>query len=345
VGSLIAAALKRPILLFVIVFIIAVDIGVPIKLGLGGIANDFLVFWLAARRDPYAGGLMPFAYPPTTLLWIQPLKLFPFWPAYIAWSVASVAVFYASAKRLWPIPDARLALAGPMVLYALLGGQFSVFVAALVFMAFSSRFRGAWLGLAITLKPQMVFLAPLFLLVDRDWRALVELGATVIAVCVLATFAFGPPIWADWVHSLPALQSAVTTRDIDRVALSPATLYQLPPIPLFVAGLAVALVAAVLARHRSRQLKLTAICATSLLTAPYSLRYDLAVFAPMLAGYLLQGSWRSLIACIPFSGMLGPQSLLIVLLQLVDKDRVPASESEGVPSRAVRHESATKSTV
>jgi hypothetical protein len=300
-----------------------------VKLAYGGIGDDFRVFWLASRSDPYAGGLMPFAYPPTTLLWIQPLKLISFWPASFLWRLASVALFYWSARKLWGSAEARFALIGPMFVYALLGGQFSLFAAALIFTAYSNKPRGVWLGLAITLKPQIVFLAPVFLLLEKDWRALFELTATCVAICGLATLVFGSQIWFDWIHAVHALQSAVNVRDIDRVALSPATLYQLPAIPLFIVGLAVTAVVAFIAKDRSPQLKLTAICATSLLTAPYSLRYDLAVFAPMLAGYVLQGSWRSLVASIPFTGMFGPPSLIIVLLQLVDRGERRAPQSKG----------------
>jgi hypothetical protein len=206
-----------------------------------------------------------------------------------------------------------------MVLYAVLGGQFSLFVAAFIFMAYSTRWRGVWLALAITLKPQVVFLAPLFLLIARDWRALFELAATALAICAIATLAFGLEIWTDWIGAIPALNSAVNARDIARVALSPATLYQLPPVPLFIAGVAVAVPLAFAVRVQSPQSKVVAICAMSLLTSPYSLRYDLAVFAPMLVGYVLQGSWKSLLASIPFTGMLGPPSLLIALLLLAEK--------------------------
>jgi hypothetical protein len=324
----------RYLLIFVVTLVVAVDAGMLVRLVSGGIGDDFRVFWLASRNDPYVGGLMPFAYPPTTLLWIQPLKLIPFWLASFLWRAASVALFYFSSRRIWGSPEARFALLGPMVIYALLGGQFSLFAAALVFMAYSTRLRGLCLGLAMMLKPQMVFLAPLFLLVEKDWRGLFGLAATAVLFCGFATLAFGLQIWLDWIHAVHELQSAVNAREIDRVALSPATLYQLPAAPLFIAGIVVAAIVAFVARERSPQLKLTAVCATSLLAAPYSLRYDLAVFAPMLAGYVLQGSWRSVLASIPFTGMFGPPSLLIALLPLADAARSRRNFSPALPTRS-----------
>ena len=55
--------------------------------------------------------------------------------------------------------------------------------------------------MAVALKPQLVYLAPLFLLANREWRSLAAMALTVIAVGAVATLVFGMGIWSDWLRS------------------------------------------------------------------------------------------------------------------------------------------------
>jgi hypothetical protein len=216
---------------------------------------------------------------------------------------------------------------------AILPGQLTLFTCAMILMAYSTRHRGLWLGLAVTLKPQLALLAPLFLLIERDFRQLAIMTAVVAFIAGLATLVFGLSIWATWLHSIPTLKPALDLRGITPVVLSPAVLYGLPAVPVFIVATIFGAIVAYIARARSPQLRLQAMCATSLLAAPYSLKYELAIFAPAMAAYILRQNWKSLVACLPFSGTLGPPSLLIAILQLVD-ERIPSSTPADNPAQS-----------
>src|SRR5689334_14174271 len=145
---------------------------------------DFAVFWRAVHAlHPYAPNEQPFVYPPTALLWFSPLKLLDVWPAYLVWTGVSIAIFAAATLWLYGRGPTALALISPAMSVALIPGQTSLIAAALLFAAFATdcRFcRGMVLGALLTLKPQLVVVAPLFLIVRRDWAALAAMAVSAL---------------------------------------------------------------------------------------------------------------------------------------------------------------------
>ena len=153
-----------------------------------GLGDDFLVFWRAVREGfPYAYSPLPFGSPPTALLFFQPLKLIPFWPGYIVWDVMSLVLFVWLGSRLYGRKAALIGTISPAIVTALIAGQVTLIVGALVFAAFLSGpiLCGALLGFAVCLKPQMLFLAPLFFLFTREITKFVQFLVLAVAIAVV----------------------------------------------------------------------------------------------------------------------------------------------------------------
>jgi hypothetical protein len=286
-----------------------------------GFGVDFAVFWRTVNGPAaqiYASSTEPFAYPPTALVWFQPLRLAPFWPSYVAWTLLSVAAFWVTSAKLYGIAPTRLALFSPGILLGLIPGQTSMIAAACLFAAFafnSAVARGVLLGLALALKPQLVFLAPLFLLISREWLSLAAAAFTAAAVAAVTTLIFGTQIWLEWIGSIQAFQQIVAHRGLAASAISPSTYFE---GPASVAILILGAVLGVLIAWRSRDLEppamAAAIAAASLISAPYALRYDLAALLPIVALTILaQDDRRGFIAALSYSAALGPFSILTAL--------------------------------
>lgn len=191
------------------------------------VGSDFLSFWavgqmLTAGAAPYdaAGHLITmqavapqltgypaFYYPPSFLPFCWPLGLLPYFPALLAWLIASGAAYCLAVKRwLGPAlarePVWLWILAFPPVVITVLHGQTSFLLAALLATGLAIiRDRplqaGFLLGLA-TIKPQFGILIPVALLVTGNWRAIAGAGLGAASLGALATVAFGPQVWAEW---------------------------------------------------------------------------------------------------------------------------------------------------
>ena len=280
-------------------------------------AVDFAVFWRAVHAlHPYAPNEQPFVYPPTALLWFSPLKLVDVWQGYLIWTVASLILFAAAALWLYGRNAATLAMISPAMSVGLIPGQTSLIAAAILFAAFATECRlcrGALLGALLTFKPQLAILAPLFLIVSRDWRSLAAMVLTALLLTLIAVGLFGAQVWSEWTGAIPAFQHIVAHRGLSMSAVSPAafaTSIGLPRLPLMVLGCAAALVIAVKSARLSDPERAAMIATASLFAAPYALRYDLVAIAPAMATVLLSSTGRkALLACVAYSATFGPLSL------------------------------------
>lgn len=283
-----------------------------------GIAVDYSVFWRAVRQgDPYLLTAEPFAYPPTALLWFAPLKLIHFWPGFFAWTCLSLALFAAAALRLYPPKPVILAMLSPAVAVGLIPGQSSLLAGAGLIAAFATASplgRGALLGAVLTFKPQLVLFAPLFLAVDRQWRALAAMVIAAAAIALAATLILGPAIWLDWAAAIPHFRAVVVDRGLSISAVSPASFAPalgLPAWPLMLLGLAAGLFIAVRSKGLPPERMAALVALASLFAAPYALRYDLAATAPLMTTLILAGSGvPALLACVAYSATFGPLSLI-----------------------------------
>jgi hypothetical protein len=281
-------------------------------------AVDFAVFWRAVHAlHPYATNEQPFVYPPTALLWFSPLKLVDVWPGYLIWTAVSVMVFAAAALWLYGRGATALAIISPAMSVGLIPGQTSLIAGAVLFAAFATECRlcrGVLLGALLTFKPQLAVMAPLFLIVRRDWHALAWMMLTALLLALATTVLFGAEVWSDWMRAIPAFQQIVTHRGLSMSAVSPAAFASsigLPSLPLLLLGCAAALAIALKSGRLNDGERAAMIATASLFAAPYALRYDLIAIAPAMGVIILNQTGRkALLACVAYSATFGPLSLV-----------------------------------
>lgn len=281
-------------------------------------AVDFAVFWRAVHAvHPYATNEQPFVYPPTALLWFSPLKLVDVWPGYLIWTALSVMVFAAAALWLYGRGATALAIISPAMSVGLIPADTSLIAAAVLFAAFATECRlcrGVLLGALLTFKPQLAVVAPLFLIVRRDWHALAWMMLTALLLAQATTVLFGAEVWSDWMRAIPAFQQIVTHRGLSMSAVSPAAFASsigLPSLPLLLLGCAAALAIALKSGRLNDGERAAMIATASLFAAPYALRYDLIAIAPAMGVIILNQTGRkALLACVAYSATFGPLSLV-----------------------------------
>ena len=306
-------------------------------------AVDFAVFWRAVQAlHPYAVNEQPFVYPPTALLWFEPLRLVEVWPGYLIWNASSILLFCAAANWLYGRRATALAVISPAAVVGLIPGQTSLLASAVLFAAFAGQCRvgrGVLLGALLTFKPQLAVMAPLFLLVRRDWVALAAMAGTVLIVAAVTTVIFGPVIWSDWLSALPAFRQTVADRGLSMSAVSPAafaTSLGIPQLPLLALGCLAALLIAARSASLDDRERAAMIVAASLCAAPYALRYDMVAIAPAMAAVILAQTARkaSLLACVAYSATFGPFSVAAAAVVAGWRVLVPADDRPGVSNKA-----------
>jgi multidrug transporter EmrE-like cation transporter len=273
------------------------------RIGHGG--PDFYVFWTAARHwqapyDPsiiaslerqiHLTGVWPFTYPPTFLVFVFPFALLPLSLAYPLWAGLSVALFvYAASHLVRPIPATVLLLLAPPVFFSAALGQTSLLIGAAAIGALTLADRrpavaGVLLGLAATIKPQALALAPLVFF--GRWRLLGSMAATGFAV-VMVSLTFGWQRWLEWPHALTAF--AALTAATERV--NPSAL--LPGLGWAALTGAFGVYLAIASRN------LLGLIGGALCVTPYAHAYDLAPLTPLAATWLIgfrQFGWPRTIA-------------------------------------------------
>lgn len=304
-GGLAADLLGNPWLLFAMVCGSAISAGLILATAYGnGIGLDFSILWKAAQaRQPYApDAYAPFVYPPTAWIWIAPLKLLAFWPAFILWSALSVAVFLAVTRR-------PILFLSPIVVQGLVFGQPTLLLASMALAR--SRHRGLLVGVALTLKPQILFLAPLVFLVRRDWSVLISIAVGATASLLVSVVAFGFQPWLDWLQALDHLRHVMAARNLWWMTITPygtAARFGLDPWPFWAVGAALGLIVAV----RSRSDPLFVSVLASALATPYAYAQDLVLLLPLCLVWIERD--RKPLASLIFAGALIPAALVGVAI-------------------------------
>jgi hypothetical protein len=289
-----------------------------------------------ARQQMIFGKDTPFygwCYPPFLLFVAAALALLPYVAALAVWQV-STFIFYLLMLRAilsasWPglsrpsTPyiekgkqgvDARhkaghdglwllLAIAFPAVFVNLGHGHNGFLTAALIgtaLLVLDSRpvVAGILFGL-MSYKPQFGVMIPLILLATARWRAFASASATVLALIVVSTWAFGADVWRMMIDALPftrevVLEQGGTGWHKIQSVFSWARMWG-ASVPFAYAAqgaVTVALGAALIWLWRSNasyRLKAAALPIASILATPYSLDYDLMALAPAIAFLAVEG--------------------------------------------------------
>ena len=305
-----------------------------------GFANDFVVYWDTAN-SPISSAYeqrprYPFPYMPTMLLWIKPLSLVEVLPAYVGWVVISAMTFTWATRKYLTTGQNLLALISRPVIFCLMTGQVSVFLAAIMLVAFGTS-RKYWAGIALgaiaTVKPQLVLLAPLLLLFRRDFEMLVGAGVSFITIVLVALLAFGIQPWIDWLASLDNFRNILNVSQILRNGASPAGQAEwlgYPLLPFIILGMIVGAWLLYGCRHLGPVETTAAVATASIFASPYAMVYDLAAVVPFLVVTVFRNRVASAVA---LTGLFPPMPVIISAFELFRNAKHEArDQAEGSPA-------------
>jgi hypothetical protein len=248
----------------------------------------------------------PYLYPPAFLFVAMALASLPYLAAWLLWSGGTLALYLGAMQRLAPGAFAALlAAAFPAVLTNFMHGQNGFLIAALFAAAahclIADRKLAAGLAFGlIAVKPQYGLLIPIALVAAGEWRVFAAAAASVLALALAPTFAFGVDVWPGFFETMRAARievletGAIGFEKIQSV-FSQAKMLGAPTIiayaaqGIFACGLAV-MTARLWRGRASRPLKLAGLIIASLLAPPYVVDYDLVILAPAMALLITQGA-------------------------------------------------------
>ena len=280
-----------------------------------------------AREMEIFGANTPFYgwhYPPFFLAVAAALALMPYQLALIVWQSVTLALYLLAIRAIvsHPIPAPPsegqavsapggnlwllLALAYPAVFVNLGHGHNGFLPAALMGFALVTLdtrpiLAGVLFGL-LAYKPQFGLMIPLVLVATGRWRTVFAAGATVAALVIAATLAFGMETWraffvfAEYTRAI-VLEAGETGWHKIQSVFSWARMWGAPVTLAYAiqGAVTLAVAAAMIWLWRSPAsfaLKAAALCLAAILTTPYSIDYDLMVLAPAIAFLTVDGLAR-----------------------------------------------------
>jgi len=285
----------------------AIDLGgIPKSVARDGhYVGDFTVFWTAAKSDPAIiydigaisraqapllggeKGARPFLNPPSLLPWLAPFAQLPLLPALALWSALGLLAFGWASWRLVSWKMVGLIILAPPFVLAVVTGQVTLFVSAAVIVSLTQvRTRpllaGVLFGIAATIKPQAVLLAPLALVAGGHWRTLLAAAATGVLIGLACLLFQGPALWISWRDALSGFGEIAQRSYLMRRGATPANLVYLmgltgpAALAVRIGGVALGL-ATVWVTFRATEdvtLRLGALVAGSILCIPYAMPYE-----------------------------------------------------------------------
>lgn len=263
-----------------------------------GAAYDLDQLLEAQRRHSDAVGFMPWAYPPIFNLVVAPLALLPRGLGYALFTgLPLVAWFWviltlAERRASWV-----MVLLLPALATQTLVGQNGYLSGALVgFFCLAMLRRKGWGGVPLgmmVIKPHVALGLGLMALMRMRWQVLILATATALVLSGLATLAFGPAIWAQFLAGTRQASSFLAdgAYPLFRMTSLYAMLHKLglsPGVAMAAQGalaLGVAGLVAWVSRNPSLSPRavLALACAGGLLLSPYGYDYDLPVLGVALA--------------------------------------------------------------
>jgi hypothetical protein len=273
------------------------------------------------------GSILPWLYPPNSLLIMSPLALLPFQAAAVTFIAGTFALFAKAIHTIVPRRQTVLVtLAFPGVALVAVMGQNGMLTAALAASGLLALRRrpvvaGICFGL-LCMKPHLVLLFPFALLCSRSWRALLAFTLTTVSTLALAALLFGPSTFAAFLHNAGMAAGFVESGRavMARVptAFAFAKLAHTPSALAWAAqgisaSLAVAAVWYAWCRQCAYALRAATLVCASLLVSPYLYDYDLAWYGVLIAWYCSYGmdhgwqrgerEWLVVLWLAPLAGM------------------------------------------
>ncbi|MEO0608767.1 MAG: glycosyltransferase family 87 protein, partial [Pseudomonadota bacterium] len=279
--------------------------------------GDFIAFW-AAARETLAGGLqglytpdgletaiaahrpqvddagLTWQYPPHASLIFSPIGYLPYGLAYALWCGLGLAGF--TAMLILSGLRGRFliaALATIPVLTALNTGQNALFTATLLMVAVRyAKSKPIMAGLAaavLTIKPQLGLLLPVVYLAGGHWRAFYAAAIISLILWCLSAVALGPAAWTAFFVAVGSVSGSVSEGVMPLFKMvnvyAAARLLSVPEaIALALAGstllISIGAVVWICRRSKDWQMRYAVIACATLLSAPYSMYYELVILVP-----------------------------------------------------------------
>jgi hypothetical protein len=293
-----------------------------------------------------AGGFAIFLYPPPFALALVPFALLPESVGLVVWEGLAIGAFLVGVALLPVRPAVRwgILLLGGLdwpLLFAFKLGQVGPLLFLLFAIGWRWRDRPAVLGASVAagalIKVQPVILLGWAAATGR-WRAVGISLAVLAAAAAVATVAFGPSVWLDYVALLGRVSSAVTTPhnfSIGAIAFQLGLSESIAGLVQLAATIGVVAVVLIAIRFASHEVSfLTTVVASQMLSSLLWDHYAVVLLLPV-AWLLERGHWWAvaiplltslpLVGLVPAAiyplvfaaGLLGP-----VVVELVGRRRV-----------------------
>jgi hypothetical protein len=152
---------------------------------------------------------LPYAYPPSFLLFIIPLGFMSYYVAFGFWTLGTFLLYYmASVHKRVGRDTIFLTLFAPATIITFVTGQTGFLSSAFILGGFRLAMNrpilsGILFGLA-SIKPQLGILIPIALVSARRWRSVAAATATIVALVFASSLAFGWASWPLWLANLVA---------------------------------------------------------------------------------------------------------------------------------------------
>ena len=271
---------------------------------------DLLAFYKVVNTwFPAHNIIANMSYPPTMLVLIAPLSIFPFWLSAPIWVLGGlIAYWFAVVQRRTDPFDvklfAMLALCPAMVVNIGLGqnGGYTALLFLIGFMSVRDRpiVAGICFGL-LTVKPQLGLLIPFALILMGAWRTIFTAAVVALGLAVVSWLAYGSTPWADFSTYTVGMQAYYLANPGGGVAWLGSAPYiyawflGLPSQWCYVFQAMVALPVAgaalwYFAGAADYRLRVSILAVASVIITPYSMAYDLAIPIAAVLAYLLYTS-------------------------------------------------------
>jgi alpha-1,2-mannosyltransferase len=284
------------------------------------LGRDFLNTWMGGR-SAFFGGPAPWfdlhaynqalqqmlgtkyqehywSYPPDLMLFIWPLGLMPYLPAYIAWCVVGIALYLLACSNAIPRDRLMFVAVAPGIAVCVFFGQNGFYTSALLvggLLCLERRpvLAGILFGI-LTIKPQLGLLLPVMLLLERRWTTIASAAITTAVLVGATAMWFGWGIWIEFWQKILPQQEWLTEHGKGLLfAVVSSVFYggRMLHLPLsvdwvlqgIVSALAFAAVVWTYWKRRDPALSLALLVTATFLFTPYILNYDMVVFGFVVA--------------------------------------------------------------
>jgi len=249
-----------------------------------------------ARLDSLIPGLnyqyQQFSYPPHFMLLSAPLGLMPYNLGFLLFTATGIGLLWKTVLRPFHKNSRYALLWTPVLALAILSGQVSVFLVVIFAAIFRNMDKNTWLTAALiallTVKPQIGFLFPVFLLATARYKLFLQTAMLTTAFMGASVLFHGIAPWEAYftvgIHNQADLMIYSHPLVLGLMPTLYSNIHQLgmPVLPSQIIHGVVALMALIamvitVRKCRDKALNFIVFVATSFAVTPYLMVYDTLV--------------------------------------------------------------------